>query len=272
MVFFFDHRASTYQDVAEVDVSNGKARYPSSSERRDQSWEPTFRVWTTRRNFDDRMANRSANRNWLLCMRDKARAADERTAIFALRPYLPSNDTLPSIFVDASPSLTAALLANLSSLTVDFLARQKVGSLNLAAFIVEQLPVVPPDAYDAADLAFIVPRVLELSFTSWSMEAFARDLAYKGPPFEWDECRRASLRAELDAWYALAYGLSRDELRYILDPKEVMGADYPSETFRVLQKNEIAELGEYRTGRLVLAAYDRMIAEGARRRVEGWKQ
>ena len=70
--------------------------------------------------------------------------------------------------------------------------------------------------------------------------------------------RRALLRAELDAFYARAYGLTRDELRYILDPADVRGPDYPSETFRVLKTNEIARYGEYRTARLVLDAWDRM--------------
>ncbi len=68
--------------------------------------------------------------------------------------------------------------------------------------------------------------------------------------------RRAQLRAELDAWYARAYGLTRDQLRYILDPADVMGSDYPSETFRVLKKNDIARFGDYRTARLTLAAWD----------------
>ena len=103
------------------------------------------------------------------------------------------------------------------------------------------------------------------------MTPFARDLGYDGPPFAWDEDLRAQLRAELDAWYALAYGLTRDELRYVLDPKDVMGADYPSETFRVLQKNEIARYGEYRTRRLVLAAYDTLVAQGLRPRTEGYR-
>ena len=59
------------------------------------------------------------------------------------------------------------------------------------------------------------------------MAPFARDLGYDGPPFAWDEDRRAQLRAELDAWYARAYGLTRDELRYVLDPADVKGPDYP---------------------------------------------
>ena len=41
-----------------------------------------------------------------------------------------------------------------------------------------------------------------------------------------------------------------------------MGEDYPSETFRVLKKNEISRYGEYRTRRLVLEAWDRLAAGG----------
>ena len=83
-------------------------------------------------------------------------------------------------------------------------------------------------------------------------------MGYHGPPFRWDPDRRAHLRAELDAYYARLYGLTRDELRYILDPADVMGPDYPSETFRGLKNKEMKEFGEYRTARLVLAAWDRL--------------
>jgi hypothetical protein len=92
------------------------------------------------------------------------------------------------------------------------------------------------------------------------MKSFARELGFEGPPFAWNESRRAELRAALDAWHARAYGLTRDELRYILDPADVMGDDFPSETFRRLKSNEIAQFGEYRTRRLVLKAWDRMEA------------
>lgn len=77
---------------------------------------------------------------------------------------------------------------------------------------------------------------------------------HDGPPFAWDEGRRADLRADLDAFYARAYGLTRDERRYILDPADVKGPDYPSETFRVLKEKECRRYNEYRTRRLVLAA------------------
>lgn len=70
------------------------------------------------------------------------------------------------------------------------------------------------------------------------------------------------LSAELDVNYAHLYGLTRDELCYILDPADVMGDDYPSETFRVLKNGELREFGEYRTQRLVLEAWDRLTQTG----------
>jgi hypothetical protein len=108
------------------------------------------------------------------------------------------------------------------------------------------------------DIEFISDRVLALTYTSHHLRPWAKDSDYDGPPFIFDPEHRALLRAELDAFYAHLYGLHRDELRYILDPADVMGSDYPSETFRVLKNNEIRQFGEYRTQRLVLEAWDRL--------------
>ena len=150
------------------------------------------------------------------------------------------------------------LLANLNSLVLDYACAQKIGGTDIRKHNFSQLPILGPSSYSDADLTFIVPRALELTYTNPSMAPFAHDLGYDGPPFAWDEDRRAQVRAELDAWYARAYGLTRDELRYILDPADVKGEDYPSETFRVLKNNEVKRYGEYRTRRLVLEAWDRL--------------
>src|SRR5947209_6277296 len=87
------------------------------------------------------------------------------------------------------------------------------------------------------------------------MQPLARDMGCDGPPFLWDEERRAHLRAQLDAFYFHKYGLTEEETRYVLDPKAVYGQDFPGETFRVLKENEIKKHGEYRTERLVLDYY-----------------
>jgi hypothetical protein len=108
------------------------------------------------------------------------------------------------------------------------------------------------------------------------------------PPFQWDESRRARLQAELDAYYARLYGLTRKQLRYILDPADLTpreledildpweevtdpldpagyaaraaASDFPGETFRVLKEKELRQYGEYRTRRLVLEAWARLVA------------
>ena len=86
--------------------------------------------------------------------------------------------------------------------------------------------------------------------------AATADDAAPPPPFIWNDDRRARIRAELDARIARLYGVSRDDLRYILDPHDVEGPDFPGETFRVLKEKELRQYGEYRTRRLVLEAWD----------------
>lgn len=74
-------------------------------------------------------------------------------------------------------------------------------------------------------------------------------------PFDWNPECFAPLRTELDACYARLGGVTRDELRCILDAQCVMGAAHSSETFRVLKDGEIRAHGEYRTRRLVFKAW-----------------
>ena len=195
---------------------------------------------------------------WLMGWRDITNATNERTVIASVIPRVGVGNNLPlMLFPEAEDARTyAALLGNLCALALDFVARHKVGGTHLNYFIYKQLPVLPPERYSETDLAYIVPRVLELTYTAQDLAPWAEDLGHTGAPFAWNPDRRAQLRAELDAYYARLYGLSRDELRYILDPSDVMGEDYPSETFRVLKNNEMREFGEYRTRRLVLEAWD----------------
>ncbi len=263
MFHHFDHRWTTYEGL--------DTRSLEMPEKQGAEVEITARYWVPFHEINLRLKPKGWSREWLIGFRDICRATDERTVICTSFPLSATGNTSPLVFLDKSPPLCAAFQASLSSMTFDFVARQKVGGTHLTYGYLNQLPVLPPSAYSEAALGFIVPRVLELTYTSHSMAPFARDLGYEGPPFAWDEDRRAHLRAELDAWYALAYGLTRDELRYVLDPKDVMGADYPSETFRVLQNNEMKKYGEYRTRRLVLAAYDELTAQGMRPRMEGWR-
>ncbi|MGQ9369603.1 Eco57I restriction-modification methylase domain-containing protein [Azospirillum sp. ST 5-10] len=197
---------------------------------------------------------------WLMGWRDITNATNERTVVGTVSPKLGVGNSLPIWYVDQkfSGRFAAVFVGIMSSIALDFAARFKIGGVHLNFFIAQQLPIVPPSEFTGDDLNFICSRVLELTYTSHSLRPWAEDLGHFGPPFGWDEERRALLRADLDAYFARKYGLCRDELRYILDPADVKGEDYPSETFRGLKTNELRRYGEYRTQRLVLAAFDRL--------------
>ena len=100
-------------------------------------------------------------------------------------------------------------------------------------FIVEQLPVLPPETYDrpcpwAPDMtleAWISERVLKLTCISEDMlpladacgftaGSFHRE--YAGRLHRWDPADRARLAAQLDAAYFLLYGIGRDDAEYML--------------------------------------------------------
>ena len=204
---------------------------------------------------------------WLMGWRDITNATNERTVIAAAMPVMGIGHTLPLMFVEGDPFKQMCLVASWSSLVMDFLARQKVGGTHLTYGYLKQIPTLPPGSFTGSVTGFLQPRILELTFTAVDMRPWANDLGYDGPPFAWNENRRALLRADLDAAYAHLYGLPRDELRYILDPADIHGPAFPSETFRVLKDKETRQHGEYRTSRLVLAAWDRLTSEGT---IESW--
>lgn len=272
MVHLYDHRFGDYGSRGD---DRGYRVMPETAlcDYQDPNFEPTPFYWVGDTQVHNRLADKQWTRGWLLGWKDITASTNERTLLPCVIPTSGSGDTFLLAFPGVQPEVSGALLvANWSSLVQDYAVRQKMSGLHLKYNVFKQIPTLPPSAYSDLDISYVVSRVLELTYTSHSLAPFARDLGYEGEPFAWDEDRRAQLRAELDAWYALAYGLDRDELRYVLDPKDVMGADYPSETFRVLQKNEIAKYGEYRTQRLVLAAYDDLTRQGMRVRMEGYRQ
>jgi hypothetical protein len=142
----------------------------------------------------------------------------------------------------------------LNSIVCDYVARQKIQSRNLNKYILEQLPVVPPDIYDKVKFGKTAARdivreaVLELTYTAHDMAPFAKDMGYVDrhgevlPPFRWDEARRLKLRAKLDAIYFHLYGVTdRDDIRYIYS------------TFPIVEREEMEAYGRYRSRDLCLA-------------------
>ena len=246
MVHQFDHRWATYQN--DKDVVKMSVR-----EKCDPDMVVLPRYWVEDAEVEDRLKNWKAG--WLCGFRDVTNATNERTVISAPIPRVAVGGKLPLIISDMEPHKLLLLQASLSSFAMDFTARQKVGGISLSLFIFKQLPTITPETYDTicpwddkrTFATWLLPRILELTYTAHDMASLAKDLGYEGRPFPFDEERRSLIRSELDACFFHLYGLSRDEISYVLD------------TFPILKEREEKDFGEYRMKNLILAAYDAMM-------------
>lgn len=248
----FDHRYATY-------TPGGDTRDMTGEEKADPSCLPQPRYWVAETEVEENLVHEDRSgqttwewdRNWLLCFRKTARSTDVRTSMVAPLPRYAVGDKAPLILPTAEN--VSALIANLNSYVLDFAARQKVGGTDISNHYFQQFPVLPPTAFTSERLAFITPRVLELTYTAHDLSGFACDLGYGGEPFTWDTERRFWLRAELDALYFILYGIGRADSEYIMD------------TFPIVRRKDVATHGTYRTKDAILSVYDELQGLGLER-------
>ena len=195
---------------------------------------------------------------WWLGFKDVTAPTNIRTVIAAAIPCSGVGNTFPLLLADSDhgsfASIAPLVLSNLNATPLDYVARQKVQGQHLNWYIVEQLPVVPPERYEhfrfgpKTTAEIVREAVLELTYTAHDMAPFARDLGYVDkagvvkPPFRWDEERRLRLRAKLDAVFFHLYGVTdRDDVRYVYS------------TFPIVERQETSEYGRFRSRDLCLA-------------------
>jgi len=245
---------ATYKDVSGDNRKKGNPRLLSEEEIRNLS-RPEPRTWVDQEIVRELFESKSWKKDWILVIREVTNVNNERTAIATVVPTVGLVQPLNAVSCNDSWTATVVVGA-INSLVCDYVAKQRFTGRHLNVTTFSQLPF--PTEIGKEETLFISQRVVELIFIHPDLECFARDLKYRQKPFTWNKLRRRTLMAELDAYYAKLYGLTRDELCYILDPASVYGEDFPTETFRVLKEREIRKFGEYRTQRLVLEAWDRM--------------
>ncbi len=254
MVQAFDHRA------ASVVVNPANQHRPASAEPATQEkhesadWLPDPQFWIAAKSIPFPHAS------WFLGFKDVTAPTNMRSMIAGLVPAFGIGNTFPVLIAERTPrkSLSAQdasrMLGCLNAVVFDFVARQKIQGQHLNWYIVEQLPVVPPDHYEAIRFGaktageVVDDIVLELTYTAHDMAPFARDMGYvdeRGevkPPFIWNEERRLTLRAKLDAVYFHLYGVTdRGDVHYIYS------------TFPIVERREMAAFGGYRSRDLCLA-------------------
>ena len=242
--------------------------------------------------FAEELLSRASPR-WLMGWRDITNSTNERTVVGSGFPFSAVGNNLP---VWTTESECAVLLpALLTSLACDFAARFKVGGTHLNFFIAEQVPALPPETLERSVpwnsgeslRDWLLPLVLELTYTAWDLEPFVADCGWDGPPFRWDEERRFLLRCELDAAFFHLYlpaeedgdwrparrsngcphGETPEQLADLKHrfptPRDAVA--YILDTFPIVRRKDEQNHGEYRTKHTILELYDAMQAATATR-------
>ena len=282
MFMLYDHRAATVVFSQEALVRQRQ----SEETTEEQHQNPNFLVrpffWVREEHFSEEDFWR-----WIIAFKKVTSPTNERTLIASLLPACAANDSIHLLFPEdeATAESFGCLLANVSSLAMDYIGRQKLGGVNFNFFIFEQLPKLPGDSYTnqchwgASEQSFrdwILPRVLELTYTAWDLEPFAQDCGYDGPPFYWNEERRFLLRCELDAaffhlylgtpeeWQQGTPGLLeafpflRDAVGYIMETFPIVKRKDIKRTEEKDANGEVITQGTYITKDTILEIYDEM--------------
>ena len=249
MVQAFDHRAASVVVNLENQHRPAQPEPATLDQHRNPEWLPDPQYWVLASE-----CGWAAETHWVLGFKEITAPTNVRTFIAALVPTVGFGNKVPVLKAETKQRAEWLLAANLNSTILDFAARQKVQGQTLNLFIVEQLPVVPPDRYENVRFGpkmageIVREAVLELTYTAHDMAPFARDMGHVDaagdmlPPFAWDEERRRHLRAKLDAVFFHLCGVTdRDDVCYIYS------------TFPIVEREETAAYGTYRSRDLCLA-------------------
>ncbi|MHB8939168.1 MAG: Eco57I restriction-modification methylase domain-containing protein [Thiobacillus sp.] len=244
MVQMYDHRAAdVVMNTANLHRAAQQVAIQDSVKQQPDRY-PVPQFWVKRMEVEGFELPSS-----VLAFKDVTAPTNVRTMIAAFVPASAFGNTLPIL---ALPTQDAALLlANLNSFAFDFVARQKVQGQHLNWYILEQLPLIAPVAFDQsiggmkiAD--YIRTEVLALTYTAHDLAPFARDLGHveadgsAKPPFIWNPDDRAHRMARLDALFFHLYGLDDADADYILS------------TFPIVREQDTKAHGTFRTRDLIM--------------------
>jgi len=251
----YDHRFASFEGIPKSNRFGIKpgTYTPTEEQKKDPNYEILTRYWISEAALEADYEQRGLNNKWEICFRDTTNViSNMRTAVGCVAAGVAYNYKAPNIIIELDDiskkqKQIILLLALFNSIPFDYIVRQKFFGADFIKSILYQI-AVPDYANVEKHYDFIWPKVLELSFTSYSLKQFAEDRGYSGEPFIWDEERRLVLRAEINAIFAKLYDFDKEDLIHILSG------------FPILKSKEEGKYEEYRTRRLVLEAWDKLAA------------
>jgi hypothetical protein len=252
MIQAYDHRAASVVIQAGNWVRQGQTEETSLVDHQNPEFVVLPRWWVE--DTEVVRVMKANSKHGFLGFKDITSPTNHRTMIAAAIPKAAVTNHFPLIVTTSSARLENCLLANLNAFVLDYVARQKIGGVTLNFFIVEQLPIFPPDHYRQACPwdkrqtleAWISERVLKLTCTANDMRPLADAAGFSPPVRKWNPSERADLTSELDAAFFLLYGISKEDMDYILT------------TFSAIKKENQFFAGVKSHSQAILKAYERL--------------
>ena len=264
MVTFYNHRAADVVRSATAVARQAQPQTISAEERRDPNRLAFPLYWIAEEKARDAIRQKTSfpwKLNGIISFSKVTSPTNRRTFAPTMFPLAGAGDSLQLILANVSAAEYACLYACCGAFIFDYASRQKIGGTNMNFYLVRQLPAPRPEVYrrrfdsTSTFADFILPRVLELTYTATDMRAFAKDCGYDGEPFLWDEERRFRLRCELDALcFGLYFGFGdwseatereespeeRAQLKSVF-PTPLDALDYVMKTFPIVERLENAD-------------------------------
>ena len=253
MIDNYDHRlASTRLKDIKLQRS-GESVTLTSAQKADATCVARPRYWVSAEKVED-ASRKMFRQGWVLGCMSITSATNARTCVMSIVPKAGLGNSVIGLLSNLDARHQCCLLANACSLPFDYVCKQKVSGNNFNMFIIKQLPAPLSATFDevaawdrrAPLLEWIVPRVMEMAYTSNDLRKFACDAGFHCEPFRWDDDRRFLLRCELDAAFLHLFGIDRESASHVID------------AFTIVRSREEEARGEYRTKRVILETYDAM--------------
>lgn len=293
-VQIYDHRFSSFEGIAK-DIRFGRkpeTHSPTIEQKANPNYFIEPRYWILEDVANERLRFVVGDAGYYCGARRVTNViSNARTVMACIMPLYPANDMIVSLTLDGSNSDRAVryalFTALLNSIEFDFVARLKVAE-NLLKGVLFELPIPSPKLL-ATDkyLEFLLPRILELSFTNWALVGFADDLWHSvsntlqislanqreaNARFTNDNLmnkRRPDWSLSSPNGFPSTPFIWNEERRYILKTEldaffahiyqfDKHDLEYIMSTFPIVKRRDEEKYGEYRLLKATLDAWDRL--------------
>ena len=245
----YDYRFASFENIPREKRFGVKAPTvnPDAFTKNNPEYHIQPRYWVNSNYYQSDCENR-LNGSWTITFRDTTNVISNfRTCIACICDNVAYNYKAPNLVLEnRSVEDNFLFLSMFNSFAFDYVVRQKFFGANLIKSILEQI-AAPSKNHISNFKNFIIPRVLEISYTSSILSNVAALIGYDGSPFIWNEERRFIIKCELDALFFRIYNIENSDIEYILD------------SFRILREREEKECGEYHTKRVILEIFNEML-------------